>query len=311
VSIRPSGSGKTASFIAGQLPASPFCQRWNERRHSWRHTSEGGFNSRAFEVAALDEPTASAFVVQHHYSGSYTAALQRYGLYSGERLVGVAVLTNGSFPGVLSLPFPKLVPMKESAELGRLVLLDEVPANAESWFIAEAFRQAAALGMRGIVSFSDPLPRTAADGTPVMPGHVGTIYQASNAQYAGRATDRTIYLLPNGQVYNEQCLGKVRLQKQGHQYAEQLLVDWGAKPKGPRQDPKVWLHQALAEAGCRRVRHPGNHRYLFTLGDRRARRSVSVTIPAKLTQSGSYPKTVDSAPVVSLRRGRRSATRSK
>lgn len=267
------------------LPASPFCQRWTERQASWRHTSEGGFNSRLFEVATIDEPAARAFVERHHYSGNYPGDLQRYGLLASSQLVGVAVLTNGGFPKVLTTPFPDLEPYTESAELGRLVLLDEVPANAESWFLARVFELAAAGGMRGIVSFSDPVARYDSQGRLVMPGHVGTIYQASNARYTGRATARTIYRLPNGQLFNEQAMGKVRLQKQGHEYAEEQLCSFGARPRRRREDPSAWLHRALREAGCTRERHPGNHRYLFTLGDRRSRRGVRITMP-----SLAYPK---------------------
>lgn len=282
--------------------ASNFTQRWKRHKHSWRHVSEGGFASREYEVGALDEAVARAFVEQHHYSGSYSGDLQRYGLWHHARLVGVAVLGNGGFSRVLTNPFPDLEPYSESAELSRFVLLDEVPGNAESWFLAEAFRQAAALGMRGIVSFSDPQPRTTAAGHLVMRGHVGTIYQASNATYTGRATSRTIYLLPDGRVFNEQSLGKIRLQKQGARYAEAELVRFGARPREDGEDPRSWLRQALVDAGCRRVRHPGNHRYLFTLANprlsvrqqRRARASLRATLPESL----SYPKNTEPIPLL-------------
>src|SRR6266487_3129473 len=112
--------------MSGLAPASDYCQRWRERRH---------------------------------YSASYPAALQRYGLWLHQRLVGVAVFSVPAQAKVLTNVFPDLLPYEESAELGRFVLLDDVPANAESWFLAEAFHQAAALGLRGVVSFSDPFPR--------------------------------------------------------------------------------------------------------------------------------------------------------
>jgi hypothetical protein len=37
----------------------------------------------------------------------------------------------------------------EAVELGRLVLLDDVPANGESWFIARAFELLRARGYTG------------------------------------------------------------------------------------------------------------------------------------------------------------------
>jgi hypothetical protein len=71
-----------------------------------------------------------------HYSGTYPAAAQRYGLLDvagkESRLVGVAVLSVPLQARVLTQVFPSLQPYAESLELGRLVLDDEVPANGES-----------------------------------------------------------------------------------------------------------------------------------------------------------------------------------
>lgn len=268
-------SGKTADF----------CQRWQDRQHSWRHASEGGFNSRLFEVAPVDEGAARAFVERHHYSGTYPASLQRYGLFQSSSLVGVAVLSVPTQAKVLTNVFPELEPYAESAELGRFVLLDEVPANAETWFLAEAFRQAARAGTRGVVSFSDPLPRRSLDGDVVLAGHIGTIYQASNALYTGRGTPRSLHMLPNGQVLNARALQKVRSGERGHEYMEELLCSHGARARRPRQNRSDWLAQALRQVRVRTVRHPGNHRYAFTLGDRRQRRGVSIALPGQ-----AYPK---------------------
>ncbi len=272
------------------MPASEYCQRWQHRRHSWRHRSEGGFNSRQYEVAPLDELSAKAFVEGHHYSGSYVAASQRYGLWDcGGRLVGAAVLSVPVQTTVLTRPFPELVPFTESLELGRFVLLDNVPANGESWFLARAFELAARAGIRGVVSFSDPLPRWNA-GQLVFPGHIGTIYQASNAVYAGRGTARTLHVLPNGRLLNARSLSKLRKLERGHEYVEELLCRFGAPPRRGR-NPADWLPGALAAAGVRLLRHPGNHRYLFRLGGRSARRTVRIGMP-----SADYPKRLDGGP---------------
>ncbi len=270
-------------------PASDWCERWRERRASWRHRSEGGFDWRQYEVGPVDELVAKAFVERHHYSGSYVAARLRYGLWDRRgQLVGIAVLSVPVQRAVLTRPFPELVPFAESLELGRFVLVDAVPANGESWFLAQAFRLAAAAGIRGVVSFSDPVARRDAAGRLVFPGHVGTIYQASNAIYAGRGTARSLLLLPDGRVLSDRALAKVRAQHRGHAYVETLLCAYGAPPRRGA-DPSEWLTQALVAAGIRRLRHPGNHRYLFRLGDRAGRRSISVGVPAY-----GYPKAIDS-----------------
>ncbi|WP_455710679.1 Mom family adenine methylcarbamoylation protein [Streptomyces albogriseolus] len=98
-------------------------------------------------------------------------------------------------------------------ECSRFVLLDECPGNAESWFLARCFDRLLAEGVHGVVSFADPVPRRTASGLLVMPGHVGTIYAATNAVYTGRATARTVKLLPDGTVFHDRTAQKIRRQE--------------------------------------------------------------------------------------------------
>jgi hypothetical protein len=273
------------------FPASDFCQRWTDRVASWRHRSEGGFDATRYDVAPIAEAEARAYVVQHHYSGSYPAARLRYGLFDGPLLVGVAVLSVPVRAEVLTGVFPQLAPYTESLELGRFVLADAVPANAESWFLARVFEQAARDGLRGIVSFSDPMPRATEAGI-VLAGHVGTIYQASNALYLGRGRARSLLLLPDGTVLNDRAVAKVKGQQRGHEYVERKLMTYGARAPQAGEAPAAWLETALADAQVRPVAHKGNHRYGFALGTPAERRLVARMIP--LTRR-AYPKTVDAA----------------
>lgn len=265
------------------------CQRWNAGQHSWRHRSDGGFDRARYEVAAIDRATAKRFVIGHHYSGSYPAGRIMFGLYCAEALVGVAVLSTPVASKVLTSVFPGLVPSYESIELGRFVLLDAVPANGESYFLGQVFRLAAAQGIRGVVSFSDPVPRRAGDGRLVMPGHVGTIYQATNARYLGRNTARSAHLLPDGTVLNARSLQKVRRQEQGREYVERLLVAHGAVARARHEDPTAWLGRALVQARTRCVRHAGKHRYAFVVGRTSTeRRHVEMAMIAQ-----PFPKSID------------------
>jgi hypothetical protein len=263
------------------------CQRWSPGRvPSWRRPEDGGFDPARYGVAPVDETPAKDYVTARHYSGTFVAARLRYGLFdlagARPRLAGVAVLSVPTSKRVLTRAFPRLEPYAQSLELGRFVLDQDVAANGESWFLGQLFRLAALAGIRGIVSFSDPLPRRTAAGLLVMPGHVGTIYQATNATYTGRATPRTLALLPDGTVLNDRARQKVRKQEAGHEYAEARLIALGARPLAAGQNPAAWLAEALNAAGARKVRHPGNHRYLFLVGEtRRDRRSVRVTLPAR------------------------------
>lgn len=251
-------------------------QRWRDRRGSYRPASET-FNPLGWEVAPIALDTeARAFVVQHHYSASYPAARRRVGLYApGGELAGVAVFSVPMHPSVLR-PFAP----DTAVELGRFVLLDSVRANAETWFLARALHFLRCEGFDGVVSHSDPMQRADASGSMVFGGHVGTIYQASNATYTGRTARATIRLLPDGRVFSARAISKVRGGERGREYAAAELVKHGARPMEDGENPRSWLREALLTT-TRTARHPGQHRYLFALS-RAARRLLPPTLP--------YPK---------------------
>jgi hypothetical protein len=162
----------------------PVVQRWRQRRDVYRPAGEP-IDTRRYEVAAMaGDRTAKDFVLAHHYSGSYPAARFRFGLHRGEHLVGVAVFSHPCNNAVLTGTFSGAEPL-QCVELGWFVLLDEVPANGESWMLGRCFELLRREGIVGIVSFADPEPRACATGTVVFGGHVGTIYQATNGIYPG------------------------------------------------------------------------------------------------------------------------------
>ncbi|WP_369383285.1 hypothetical protein [Streptomyces sp. cg36] len=275
---------------------SPWCQRWREGTHSWRHAHDGGFTADHFDVAPLDETQAAHFVRTHHYSASYPAATRRLALYEtssgARRLCGVAVFGVPASPAVLTKPLPQLRPYHESVLCSRFVLLDECPGNAES-FLARCFDALLQSGVRGVVTFADPVPRRSAAGALVMPGHVGTIYAATNAVYAGRATARTVKLLPDGTVFHERTAQKIRRQEQGCAYAAAQLIALGAPRPRPGCDPAVWLRDALAAVGARTLRHRGAHRFVYRLGrTRRERKEIELGLPVRWP----YPKRRDAEP---------------
>ncbi|MGI5414167.1 hypothetical protein ACQEV9_46210 [Streptomyces chartreusis] len=276
-------------------PASPWCQRWRGGRHSWRHLRDGGFDRRNYDVAVIpDEEPAKSFVLTHHYAHSWPSASVQFGLYdvSGirRRLCGVAVFGVPVSRAVLTRPFPTLRPYTQALVCSRFVLLDACPANAESFFLARCMDALLAEGVRGVVSFADPVPRRTATGQLVMPGHVGTIYAATNAVYAGRATARTVKLLPDGTVFHDRAAQKIRRREQGHEYAAAQLVALGAPRPRPGGDPARWLAEALAAVGARNIRHRGAHRFLYRLGrTRREREEIELGLPALRP----YPKCPD------------------
>lgn len=242
----------------------------------------------------MSDDAAKTYVLANHYSRSYPAATRRFGLFDvragASRPVGVAVFGIPVRAEVLRGPLPTLEPYVESLELSRFVLDDVCPANSESWFLARCSTELLAAGVRGVVSFADPVPRRTAAGEVVVIGHVGTIYQAANASYTGRATARTLILLPDGTVLNARAAQKVRRQEQGHEYVEQSLIRLGAAPRRACQPPSEWLKQALVDVKACRVRHRGAHRYVFRLGrNLRERERIRLAIP----EQRPYPKRPD------------------
>jgi hypothetical protein len=230
-----------------------------------------------------------------HYSASYVAASRRYGMFidtpDGLDLVGVAVFAVPAQARVLTNVFPELRPYVESLELARFVLEGQrlsvagssgpagrAPANSESWFLSECHRFLAADGIAGVVSFADPAPRVIA-GRTLFVGHVGTIYQSSNAVLTGRSTPRYLTVLPDGTSLSDRAMQKVRGQEVGHRYVERRLCALGARPLRAGMNPAGWLTDALDDVHAVRLRHRGNLRYAM-LTSRAARRHVVLRLPS-------------------------------
>ncbi len=138
------------------------------------------------------------------------------------------------------------------------------------------------------MSFADPVPRTRADGSVVFGGHVGTIYQASNAVLAGRGRGQTLRLFADGTSFHRRNRGKVINLDAGWRGAVDELARYGAfafgdLERGTPAERAAWLDTAIA-AVTRPLRHPGNLRYLWGL-DKRMRKS--------LPESDAFPKFVD------------------
>ena len=262
-------------------------QRWREGKSSYRPPDEVIDPSR-YGVEVVESSEARPFVERHHYSGSYPAARLAVGLFRARRwvtpeLVGVAVF---------SVPMqPRAIPRYTGAaaeagvELGRLVLLDDVPGNGESWFVSRAFKalRGAHPEVTAVLSYSDPVPRLTAAGGIVMPGHVGTVYQALNATYHGRGSARWIWVDTLGRTVSGRSLSKIRLGENGASGAAERLVQLGAPRMRPGEKPDAWVARALAEGPFRRIHHRGNHAYTWELCRRGQRPS-----------SAPYPKQVDS-----------------
>lgn len=246
-----------------QLPLFTGCQRWQQGRERYRPAGEP-FVAFRYGVEPIDFAAARRFVQQHHYSGTMPAARLQIGLmhktspFAAESLAGAIVFSvpvqERAVPAWLEMP-PRL-----GIEIGRLVLLDAVPGNGESWFLGRAFRLLRALlpEVQGVLSYCDPLERRDVEGRIVKRGHIGTIYKAFNGRYVGRSSARTLVLAPDGRCVNERTLSKIRLNEQGAGYAVRQLQALGAPAPRRGEGGAAYVSRALEEGRFRRVRHPGN-----------------------------------------------------
>lgn len=283
---------------ANPLPAGN--QRWREHRASYRPPREP-IDPRRYAVDLVAENDAKRFVCTHHYSRSFPASRLRVGLYrhrpiARAELVGVAVF---SVPMTQSV-IPRWTGLAPSSgiELGRLVLLDEIEGNAETWFLAGAFKL---LGthlpeVQAIVSFSDPMQRVSDDGHLVTPGHVGSCLQSFNGRHVGRSKARTLVLDRGGRVVSDRALAKIRNDERGAGYAYSQLLAAGAPPIRAGESGRDYVSRALAEGPFRRVRHPGNLAYVWPSAT--APHRISEAFPPALPYRKAF-NTVIAAPVKS------------
>jgi hypothetical protein len=268
-----------------QIPFPFACQRWRDRRTCYRPAGET-IRPADYEIHPISMSEAKAFVTQHHYTHSYPSCRFRYGLFSNRlsnqhwqdnglrpELVGVAVMSVPQHPAVLTNVFPGSP--DNSTDLGRFILLDSVPANGETYFLARCRELLRKEGIIGMIAFSDDQPRII-NNTLLFPGHQGTIYQASVAVLLGRGAPKTLHLFSNGQSFEPRAISKLRKKKSGWEYASEILIKHGADKPG--KDTRAWVDYWLPRLTTSR-RHPGNLKYAWSL-------HRSIVLPP----SRAYPK---------------------
>lgn len=258
----------------GQLPLFGSCQRWRGRRATYRPAGEPFAPSR-YAVEPIPFAQAKAYVTEHHYSGSMPVSRLQLGLMhkaspvSCAQLAGVIVLSVPVQERAIPAWFDGLDP-RLGIEIGRLVLDDSIPANAETWFLGRAFRIMRSLmpEVVGVLSYCDPIERRNADGEVIKRGHVGTVYRAFNGTYVGRSSARTMVLSRDGRCVSERALSKIRGDEQGAAYALRQLRELGAPARRVGERGDDYVARALDEGGFRKVRHPGNLTFTWRLGRR-------------------------------------------
>jgi hypothetical protein len=167
------------------------------------------------------------FVKKHHYSHGIHNGPMTYGLYRDMELIGVCAFANPCSEAVCASVFG-LEHKRSVTELHRLVIINDTPKNTESWFIVRALKMLKRdrPQYNAVLSFADATE-----------GHLGVIYQATNAIYTGTSGKATFYLDQTGRL------------------------------RHPRQNGKNITRQEAELRGWKPVKREGKHRYLYVLGN--------------------------------------------
>jgi hypothetical protein len=180
-----------------------------------------------YAVAAIPSSIGKKFIIKHHYSKGVHNGPMCFGLLKNGELVGVCAFAAPSSENVRASLFGE--EYKDSVtELHRLVLLDEVPKNAESFFIVRALRELKKQRpyYKAVVSFADPTQN-----------HLGIIYQATNALFCGQSAPAVFYLDENNRL------------------------------RHPRQNGKNITAEIAREYGWRPTKREGKYRYVYFLAE--------------------------------------------
>lgn len=277
-------------------------QRWKAEIDSYV-PAEGGraFKPADYTVAQIRktttkdglEPGAKEFVLKNHYSGSFPQWTCGAGLFHGTPLVGAATYGNGPPQAAGKPSLYAGLGHRDIAELKRFVLLPDVPGRAETWFLARANQIARDhYERRGdtlqlLLSYSDPVPRLSATGKTTMPGHIGNIYQASNALYIRPAEAKNLYLTPQGYAPDPRMISKIesldRANAQtGARGAQRRLIEEyapGFEGRRRGESYKRWTERVLRSQHFRTLRHPGNLVYAWAFGSKRERSRIVEQLP--------------------------------
>ena len=138
-------------------------------------------------VGSVEQIDVREFCRRWHYTGAGGSALWNYGLYDGEVLVGVVTYNLPTRRACASVFGEQHV--DKVAHMGRLVCADDAPRNSESRLIALSLKSLAVdqPHLWAVLTFA------AQDE-----GHIGYVYQATNAVYTGTGGYTKTYLRADG-----------------------------------------------------------------------------------------------------------------
>lgn len=186
---------------------------------------------RDMQVGPVAPSDVQEFARRYHYTGVGNNLNWRWGLWHGPVLLGVVSYNMPTRSVCASVFGPEH--LHQVWHMGRLILADSAPRNSESRLIGGSLRAI----MREHPEVWAVLTYAATDA-----GHIGYVYQATNALYTGTGGDPVFY------------------------------VDQAGQRRGTHLDGHAVTAERAAELGWTRMQGSVKHRYVYVLGTGRQRK---------------------------------------
>jgi hypothetical protein len=200
-------------------------------------------------VSRVPSADVMEFCRRWHYAKTGGNMTWNYGIWDEFTLVGVVSYNLPTMPACSAFFGPER--WEWVAHMGRLVCAEDAPRNTESRLISQSLR---------LLKLDRPVCRAVVSYAAIGQGHVGYVYQATNALYCG-------------------------VTSKSHYY-----VDDKGNRRAPKQGRNLSIPKALAR-GWTVEYEPPKHRYLYLLGNRTERREARRLLKF---ETGPYPKQVAS-----------------
>lgn len=254
-----------------------FTQRWRDRKALFLQRRVF-FNPRHHDIEKIPVKIAAAWIIKHHYLGSFPSATACYGIFRRGELSGVAVLGTAQHKNTIPNVFGPFHD-KDCLLLQRFALEDALEFNAESYFLARVRALLKRDGYCGILTMSDETPKTDALGNVTFPGHIGTIFKSDNAVYLGRSDKSDEYLFADGNVLSNRSFSKLVNNESGWNYMAQRFEKYGANKCPQSASEKREWGFYWRERLTRKQKNHGKLRYAWSLHPK-------IVLPASLP----YPR---------------------
>jgi hypothetical protein len=207
------------------------------------------------QVAPVSMKDTLEFCSRYHYTERAGHAMWRWGLWHGPILYGV-IAYNWPSPVAAAAVFGKGYE-QNVLHIGRLSLPDHAPRNSESRLIGQSLRQ---------LELAHPEIWAVLTYAATDQGHIGYVYQATNAIYTGCGGDGVSYRDENGR----------------HRSPRSTIAGSAGRITKTEARKRGWT---VHEAGSK-------HRYVYILGSKTQRRQRMNLLRYPVLP---YPKKVDAA----------------